>query len=393
MSATTPPDPTTTSTLEARAAVIAASGWGNQVSWLQPRNACVWVYAVMVGYGFYYTFTLVRAETPLYAPALGLSAVIFAGYAVPFWWFTTRIDRYSRQPLSVAVAAFVFGGFAATWTIAVHGNSAIIGLYAKWFGPDFARDWGAGLAAPFFEELGKGSGVLLLLFIASSVVRTAYDGFIVGAFVGLGFEIIEDTLYALNSAPDGFGTDQIGNSLHTVVLRLATGFTSHIAYAAIFGAGVVFIVGTLAQRRRVGLGLALCATSMALHFGWDSTVALSGGNQLAVLVLMIACVVLAIVAVVATFHLTVGPERDAMRAVLAPEVENGVLTDEELDALAGNGRARRRYRRHGHGHRDKAQRHHLLEAGHDLADELARSGGLDSDRVLFARSELDRLRG
>lgn len=386
MSATTPAQ-------QERAAVIAASGWGNRASWLQPRNACLWVYAVLVGYGLYYTVTLVRSETPLYAPALGLSALIFAGYAVPFWWFTTRIDRYSRQPVSVAVAAFVFGGFAATWTIALHGNSAIIGLYSKWFGPAFAQDWGAGLAAPLFEELGKGSGVLLLLFIASGVIRTAYDGFIVGAFVGLGFEIIEDTLYALNSAPDGFGTDQIGNSLHTVLLRLATGFTSHIAYAAIFGAGVVLIVGTVAQRRRVGLGLALCATSMLLHFGWDSTVALSGGNQLLVLVLMVTCVVLAIAAVVTAFHLTVGAERDAMRIMLTPEVESGVLTEEEVDALAGNGRARRRYRRHGHGHRDRSQRHHRLEAGHDLADELARSGGHDSDRVLFARSELERLRG
>lgn len=391
MSATTPSQQGRTAAVEAREAVIAASGWGNRVSWLQPRNACLWVYVVLVGYGLYYTVTLVRAETPLYAPALGLSALIFAGYTIPFWWFTTRIDRYSRQPLSVVVAAFVYGGFAATWTIALHGNSAIIGLYSKWFGASFAQDWGAGLAAPFFEELGKGAGVLLLLFIASSVIRTAYDGFIVGAFVGLGFEIIEDTLYALNSAPDGFGTDQIGNSLHTVVLRLATGFTSHIAYAAIFGAGVVFIVGTVAQRRRPGLGLALCATAMVLHFVWDSTAALSGGNGFAVLFMMIGCVVLTLVAVVSVFRLTVGAERHAMRTVLTPEVESGILTDEELDALAGDGRARRRYRRHGHGHRDRARRHHRLEAGHDLADELARSGGHDSDRVLFARSELERL--
>lgn len=392
MSTTTSTDQDRSAALEARAAVIAASGWGNRVSWFQPRNACLWVYIVLVGYGFYYTVTVVRAEAPLYAPALGLSALIFAGYAIPFWWFTTRIDRYSRQPLSVAVAAFVYGGFAATWTIAVHGNTAIIGLYTKWFGESFAHDWGAGLAAPLFEELGKGSGVLLLLFIASSVIRTAYDGFIVGAFVGLGFEIIEDVLYALNSAPDGFGADQIGNSLHTIFLRLATGFTSHIAYAAIFGAGIVFIVGTVAQRRRLGLGLALCATSMALHFGWDSTVALSGGNGTAVVVMLVGLVVLALVAVVTVFHITVGPEREAMRTVLTPEVESGVLTEEEVDALAGSGRERRRYRRRGHGRRDRAQRHHRLEAGHDLADELARSGGHDSDRVLFARSELERLR-
>ncbi|MCW2759573.1 MAG: hypothetical protein JWO46_3319 [Nocardioidaceae bacterium] len=377
--------------LEAREEAIASTGWGNQVTWRQPRNPCLWLYVVMVGYGLYYTVTLVRASIDPYAPALGLSALIFAAYAVPFWWFTTRIDRYSRQPAALAVAAFLYGGFAATWTIALHGNGAIIGLYAKWFGQAFASDWGAGLAAPFFEELGKGSGVLLLLFIAPRVIRTAYDGFIIGAFVGLGFEIIEDILYALNSAPEGFGTDQIGSSLHTVVLRLATGFSSHIAYASVFGAGLVLVVGTVAQRRRVGLGIALCSTAMLLHFLWDSTTVISGGRPGIALVLLVLFVVLALAAVVAVFRLTVRDERSAMRAVLAPEVENGALDDAELDALAGDRHDRRRLR-HAQGHRSGTLRRHRLEAAHDLVDELARSGGAETDRVQFARQELIRLR-
>ena len=126
------------------------------VSWRQPRNPCLWLYVVLVGYGLYYTVTLVRSELGPYAPALGLSALIFACYAVPFWWFTTHIDRYSRIPVSVTIAAFVYGGFAATWTIAVNGNTALIGLYEKLVSPAFAQDWGAGLAAPIFEELGQG---------------------------------------------------------------------------------------------------------------------------------------------------------------------------------------------------------------------------------------------
>lgn len=97
--------------------------------------------------------------------------------------------------------------------------------------------------------------------------------------MGLGFEILEDILYALNSAPEGFGVDPVGSSLSTVALRLATGFTSHILYSVIFGAGVVYLVGTVAQRRRVGRGLLLCLVAMVLHWAWDSTATLAAGAR------------------------------------------------------------------------------------------------------------------
>ena len=77
-----------------------------------------------------------------------------------------------------------------------------------------------------------------------------------------------------------------------------------------------------------------------------------------------------------------------MRAVMAPEEASGVITAEELDTLSGNRRARRA----GHGVGTKRRRRHLLVAGHDLAEELARSGGRDTDRVQYARAEIARLR-
>ncbi|WP_264030894.1 PrsW family intramembrane metalloprotease [Cellulosimicrobium sp. SH8] len=382
---------TRTELLDRRAQVIDEVGWGQRVSWFQPRNACLWVFVAVVAYGVWYTVSQVRSQGPAYGEPLGVSAVIFAVYAVLFWWFTTHIDRYSRQPLDLRIAAFVWGGFAATWAVALNGNSALLSLYSKLGSPTFATDWGPGLAAPVMEEWGKGAGVLLLLFIAPRVLRTAFDGFVIGAFVGLGFEIFEDILYALNSAPAGFGVDPVGSSLQTVLLRLATGFTSHILYSAIFGAGVVYLVGTVAQRRRVGRGLLLCLVAMVLHGVWDANGALAGGNETVIIVLLALQVVVAVAVVLVVFHVVVGPERAAMRDLVAPEVDDGTLTPEEADALAGAWKQRRAYRRAG-GVRDRRRRAHRLEAAHDLAEAIGNAQGRETEKVAFARAELARFR-
>ena len=48
------------------------------------------------------------------------------------------------------------------------------------FGASFAFDWGAALTAPINEELAKGAGVLLLLVLAPRLVRSPFDGLILG---------------------------------------------------------------------------------------------------------------------------------------------------------------------------------------------------------------------
>ena len=378
--------------LQARADALESSGWGNRVHWWQPRNACLWVYLVGLGYGVYGLFAYVNPTIGAYGTALGLSAVIFAAYGAVFWWFTAVIDRYSPQPAALRVAAFLWGGLVATWVIGLNANNALIALWTKAFGQQEGTGWAPALSAPFSEEWGKGAGVLLLLFIAPTVVRTAYDGFVLGAFVGLGFEVFEDASYALNAASEAFGVDPVGNSLHTVVLRLLTGFTSHILYSAIFGAGVVYLVGTRARPRRIARGLVLCLLAMLLHGLWDATGAIGAGNGKVVLTLIVVLTVAALAAVVTVFHLVIGPERATMRAVLAPEVEDGTITAEELDAVSGSWRARRRYRTSAASRADRRRRRHRLAATRDLADEIAAGRGAETERVAYARAELARLR-
>jgi protease PrsW len=376
----------------ARNIALDLSGWGRRFTFYQPRNFAFWGYLVLVGTGMFVSASRVTLEYDAYGQAIALAVTSFAIYAALFWWFTQHVDRYAKLPAKLMVVAFLWGGFAATWTMAANANDAILALYAKFFGQSWALSWGAGLSAPFTEETAKGSGLLLLIALAPRQVRTAFDGFILGAFIGLGFQIIEDIAYAMTSASSQFGANQIGASIGTILLRMVSGVAAHIVYSAIFCAGLVYVLGRPAEPRRVGRGLLLVATPMLLHGIWDSLAAIAGPRALTLAGLLIAVIVIVLVIAVRVYALTVRRERDFVRDVMIPEEARNVITAAELDAMAGNRKARKAYRKVSRNRRERKRARYVLNAAYDLADELAAARGADTDRVRFARAEVGRIR-
>ncbi|MBB5868806.1 RsiW-degrading membrane proteinase PrsW (M82 family) [Allocatelliglobosispora scoriae] len=378
---------------DTRTAALRTSGWGRGFRFFQPRNLAFWVYAVLVGAGVLAWLTDITDEAGVYGPIIAVSTVVFAVYGAIFWWFTQRIDRYARQNPQLMVLAFLWGAFAATWTMAQPANEAALALWGKGFGQTFSANWAAGLTAPFTEELAKGSGLLLLIALAPRLIVTAFDGFILGAFLGLGFQILEDISYAMNSAAGAFGTDQLGSATLTIITRIVVGVAAHILYSAVFGAGLVYFLGRPAEPRRRGFGLALMLSAMVLHGVWDAQGALFRAGGLLTFAVWFALIAVALVLVVHVFNTTVPRERGFMRDVMAPEVARGVITDAELDALAGDRKARKAYRRAGANHRERSRARHVLDAANDLAAQLAAAGGAETPDVAFARQEVRRLRG
>src|ERR1700744_4975523 len=376
----------------ARDVALDLSGWGRRFVFYQPRNFAFWGYLALVGIGVLTFFSTLAREYNAYGEAIGLAVTSFAIYAALFWWFTDRIDPYAKLPHKLMVVAFVWGGFAATGAMAANANDAILAIYGKTLGQAWALNWGAGLAAPFTEELAKGSGLLLLIALAQRHIRTAFDGFILGAFIGLGFQIVEDITYAMTSAGTQFGANQIGASVGTIILRMLTGVAAHILYSAIFCAGVVYLFGRPAEPRRIGRGLLLIAIPMLLHGTWDSVAAIAGQNALTLIGLLIGTIVVALIIVARVYKLTVARERDFVRDVMAPEQARNVISPIELDAMAGNRKARKAYRKAGRNRPERRRARYILNAAYSLADELAAARGADTDRVRFARSEVSRIR-
>ena len=368
---------------------IEESGWGTPFRFLQPDNVAFWVYLLGVGGG---ALTMLRYFGPgasFYTPALAGGVVLFGLYLVPWLLLLRHHNRFTAQPAGLLAAGFIWGGIAATFWIALPANTALLAIWAKVGGTSFAADWGAGLTAPINEEWGKAIGLVLLIGLAPRLVRSAYDGFIIGAFIGLGFQVFEDILYVYNGATQLYGVDQLGSSLRVFVVRGAAGIVSHALFSAIFCAGLMWVLGRTRGGRNVLRGVLTMLMAMAFHFAWDDMSALGGGTAAAVgLPFLIAAIEL--VALFYVLRHAAGQERSWMRDLLGPEVETGVVDPALLDAVSGLRKDRKKYRKHLH---SRAKARHYLEAAQDLAREISRAGGAETPAVTHARRELLRLRG
>ena len=222
------------------------------------------------------TFRFFRPEFEAVQTAFVIGSILFLIYTIPWIIFLRHVDRWSTIPTKLLVAGAAWGGLTATLFIALTANGALLSIYAKEFGTPSAADWAPAFTAPINEEWGKGIGILLLMYIAPKIIRSPFDGFIVGAFLGLGFQIVEDLLYVVNQADLGFGANQVSAAIQIVVVRSIAGLFAHAFFSAIFGAGLVYLVGTEVTPRQIGRGLGLIAVAMIVHGSWDGLAAIAG---------------------------------------------------------------------------------------------------------------------
>lgn len=376
--------------LDKREDALELSAWGERFHLVQPRNLCFWVYVAVMVVGSYQIFSNFAGPSGYYGPAIAVGAVGNGLLGLAWWLWFRHIDRWEHQPWSIIVTGFLWGGIAATFGIAIAGNAALMDLYAKLLGQEWAGHWEAGLSAPFVEESAKFAGFLILMSLAPRLVRTVNDGLVLGAFIGLGFQIFEDTLYAVNGAQEDFGADQVGHALSTVWLRVATGFVSHPLFTALCCAGLIYLIGTPAQPRQVLRGLGFLGAGVLTHLAWDSMLAVSNSTAAAIL-WMVGTAVFGLGILIGAFRVAAPREHAFVRDILAPEVATGVLTEDEAEAVVDR-RRRKAYVKAGGSRRERRQHRHVVDAARDLVDDLAVDKGTATERVAHARAEITRLR-
>jgi len=367
-----------TTLTEDRRRAIEQSGWGEGFHLVQPRNLAFWVYCLLVAAGMFVISRQLSIAAAAYSGALTSGIIAFGLLAVAYLWFIHYEDRYTTVPGKLAAAGFVWGGLGAIGAFALLGNDAVMSLYSKALGASFAFDWGAALTAPINEELAKGAGVLLLLVLAPRLIRSPFDGLILGAFVGLGFQISEDISYAWIGAANSFG--DVGAAWQTIIARTLGSIPSHWMYTGIFGAGLIWFIGRPDVPARRALGAGLMLTAMAMHGLWDASAAIGGDTVISIVPAIVAFVLISVF--VWVYEKSEGIEREWMRELMAPELNLGVVTPDELDALAGSRSTLKTYIR-AQPSRRTAKR--VLKAETILAHQIARDGGAETAAVQRAR--------
>ncbi|OYD89626.1 hypothetical protein CDG77_18520 [Nostoc sp. 'Peltigera membranacea cyanobiont' 213] len=372
-----------------RKAAIDRSGWSYPVRFFQPHNPACYLYWLLVLKGIY-VFCGLLFGSAIYPSALFIALSSQALYCLPWIWFLTHKDRYEREPAKLALLGFLWGGLVAPWVMALPGNGAILSLFAKLTSFDFYSHWSPALTAPIVEESSKFVGLVMLALLARNHVRNAYDGFLLGGFVGLGFQVFENVSYIVGAPDASFGSQQVANALLVLVSRTSVGFWSHSLFTAVAGTGFGYFLE--AKNRSFGHRLAVLVGFFLLaclaHGCWDAIGGFIGFGPIGIAI--------GTVAILLAWRFSEQRQRKFVRVLLADDVANGIVTEAELAAISNRPRNRRAYLREiksSFGPDAAKRAGFILDAAIDLAAAIASTDNLDSPAAKAARAEIARVRG
>lgn len=242
-------------------------------AWVRARHSvqlpAFWLLVGLLLAGGWQVAGGLRTGAAAYPLATTVAMVLFAAYAVPFVLVVQGLDYFEREPPPLLLAAFGWGGLVAT-SVAIPANTAAHDLLAKLASPAFANGWGPALVGPSLEEPVKVLGVVLIVLIAGAQMNSVVDGFVYGAFVGLGFQVVEDVMYAVKAVALAGRGDRIGPVVGVFLLRgFLGGLWSHTLFSALAGAGVAYLV-LHPNRRGLGYASAALLGAWSCHALWNS---------------------------------------------------------------------------------------------------------------------------
>lgn len=129
----------------------------------------------------------------------------------------------------------------------------------------------ASFAGAWPEEIGKGVGTLLILLSFNSLNKP-WHGLIVGAFVGLGFTVLENIGYGSVAGLLDPSSDLSGVA-HVWMLRTVAGPAQHAVYSGIIGFGLALALFGVerSMRWRWSVATAFFALGFGCHFLWNTS--------------------------------------------------------------------------------------------------------------------------
>ncbi|WP_422742205.1 PrsW family intramembrane metalloprotease [Mycobacterium sp. WMMD1722] len=311
----------------------------------RPESAVFWVYlsALAVGIcGALSAFGGAIAET---IDGQIEQAPLWFALAVFMVWVIYKFDPYRsvRRYPQVLLAGASLGGTTALF-ISFHASAGLDKLFERFVSPETMAVWGSALHAPLSEEASKAACAAVVLVLGASVFTRISHALMLGMFVGLGFDLVEDLAYAAQAGIESLDSDGLGIG-KSIILRGVTAVPAHWSYTALSAVGVLLLLPSFAGRdtwgraKRIAVALGLFATAVLMHFIWDTPFMSP--------VIMLGKLVIDLAIFLTVAALLIGDERRWVRERIAAGRSEPPLSDVDgavLDSLVDR-RSRRQFRR------------------------------------------------
>lgn len=222
-------------------------------SWPKP-----WLFS-RVFFVFVMTYILLYISTFVFENPNAIPGLIMIGsFAVPFSLLVFFFETNAPRNISIyEIAKMFFVGGAA---------SLVTTLFLFSIFPVYELTYTGAIIVGVIEEVGK--LIIIYYFIRKANAKFILNGLLIGAAIGAGFAAFETAGYALN-----FGLEFGGQTmLNTIVARAWMSVGTHVVWAAITGAALVYVKGNQPLNTNHlldGRFIRLFLVSVTLHAVWD----------------------------------------------------------------------------------------------------------------------------
>jgi protease PrsW len=240
------------------------------------------------------------------------------------------LDRYEKEPIWMLAGTFIWGATVAVFFSFIF-NTINIMIFGSLFGAPAAGVMGGVVSAPIVEEASKGLALLILYWWKKDEFDGVVDGVIYAAMVGLGFAMAENFLYYGRT----FAQGGIEGSLFVFVLRGLISPFAHPLFTSMTGIGL----GLARQSNNILVKfiapVAGLLAAMALHALWNfSSIPLGLISFLGIYLLVMVPALLGVLIMV---FFALRREGRVIRHYLVPELQSGLITEQEYKALSSVG--------------------------------------------------------
>ena len=243
-----------------------------------PRVAQVWVMpapkkkplpiveAVLIGAGSAMMFLVVLGV--FIGAGLENSAFLSLMSMIPLsvvTCFLLFVDRFEPEPWWTKVAAFLWGGGVAVFFAGMSNGVAEMIFSEVTNNAEAGDAFAVVVGAPLGEEFLKALGVGVIVMMRRNSISSPLDGFLYAGLSAMGFLVVEDLSYFVDSVNDGA-------FWQTFFVRVVMGVFGHVMYTSLTGWAIGWAV-TRTPSPGIGFGAVLLGylLGVTLHGVWNGS--------------------------------------------------------------------------------------------------------------------------